>query len=74
MDKNSETWREVSAWTEAELTKASERLETFGVGPEETWSLRGQIRSLRELLALAEPDLRVIETVEDYGFQGAEEA
>ena len=73
MDKNSETWREVAAWAEVELTEARERLENSGLLLAETEYLRGQIRSLRALLALAEPDLRVVEPAEDYGFQGAED-
>ena len=75
IDKHSETWREVSAWAEAELSKARERIETPGVFPEETENLRGRIDNLRQLLALQdEPEQRVIEKTEDYGFQGADEA
>lgn len=73
MDKNSETWREISAWTDVRLKELSDRLEGIGVGAEETWTLRGQIKMLRALLALAEPDLRVVETSEDYGFQGIDD-
>ncbi len=73
MDKNSETWREVSAYAETVLTAAATRLETFGVGPEETGSLRGQILAMRTLLAWAEPELRVVAESEDYGFQGIDD-
>ena len=74
IDKHSETWREVAAWAKGELTKASERIETAGVFLEETERLRGQILTLRQLLAMQdEPEQRVIETTEDYGFQGADE-
>ncbi len=73
MDKHSETWREVSVWALAALGESRDRLEQFGVGPEETWSLRGKIANPRALLTLAEPELRVVEQPEDYGFQGVED-
>ncbi len=69
MDKNSDTWHEISLWANAALVESGGRLEDFGVGPEETWTLRGQIKTLRALLDLAEPDLRVVTKSEDYGFQ-----
>ena len=75
IDKHSETWREVAAWAEAELAKDCERIETLGVKSDETENLRGRIATLRELLAMQdEPEQRVIETVQDYGFQGADDA
>jgi hypothetical protein len=75
IDRNSATWREIAAWAESELGKASERIETAGVFPEETERLRGQILMLRTLLAMREPpEQRVVEPVDDYGFQGAGEA
>ena len=74
IDRHSETWRDVAAWAEGELAKACERLETIGVEPAETENLRGGIAKLRELLAMQhDPEQRVIETTEDYGFQGADE-
>jgi len=70
IDKHSETWREIAAWAEGELAKATERIETLGVKSDETENLRGQITTLRELLAMQDdPEQRVIETVQDYGFQ-----
>lgn len=75
IDRHSETWRDVAAWADSELAKASERIETLGVELAETENLRGRIACLRELLSLAdEPEQRVIEATEDYGFQGADDA
>ncbi len=72
IDKHSATWREIAAWAEAELSKACERIETLGVGSDETENLRGAIRELRTLLAMQdEPEQRVIEQTEGYGFQDA---
>lgn len=74
IDKQSETWREVAVWAEARLSKACERIETFNVLPEETERLRGQILELRQLLAMQdEPEQRVIQPTEGYGFQGADD-
>ena len=74
IDRHSDTWREVAAWAEAELAKATERIETLGVKSDETENLRGGIRKLRELLAMQDDtEQRVVETVEDYGFQGVED-
>ncbi len=73
IDKHSETWREIAAWAEDELSKASERIETLGVKLDETENLRGRIATLRELLTMQDdPEQRVIETVQDYGFQGVD--
>jgi hypothetical protein len=73
IDRHSATWREIAAWAEAELTKASERIESLGVEPAETENLRGRIACLRELLSMEHaPEQRVIETVDDYGFQSPE--
>jgi hypothetical protein len=73
IDKHSATWREIAAWAETDLAKASERIETLGVGPDETENLRGRIATLRELLAMQDkPQERVVEATEDYGFQGAD--
>ena len=73
IDKHSDTWREIKAWAETRLSIASGRIEVLGVGPDETENLRGAIAVVRELLALPdEPEQRVIETTEDYGFQGPE--
>ena len=70
IDKHSETWREIAAWAEGELSKASERIETLGVKSDETENLRGRIATFRELLAMQDdPEQRVVETVQDYGFQ-----
>ncbi len=74
IDKHSETWREIAAWAESELSKASDQNNVMGTGPDETENLRGRIACLRELLGLAdEPEQRVIEATEGYGFQGPEE-
>lgn len=74
IDRHSDTWREVAAWTTDELSRACARVESLGVGPDETENLRGRIAVLRELLAMQdEPEVRVVETGEDYGFQGAED-
>ena len=73
--KHSDTWREIAAWAESELSKATERNETSGVVVTETENLRGRIACLRSLLAMAdESKQRVIEKAEDYGFQGPEGA
>ena len=73
IDKHSATWREITAWAQPRLAQASERIETLGVPWVETENLRGRIAVLRELLAMQEdPILRVIEKVEDYGFQKPE--
>ena len=75
INKHSDTWREVSAWAETELSVATERIESLGVGPAETENLRGRIGVLRELLAMQdEPEQRVIEMTEGYGFQETDEA
>ncbi len=75
IDKHSATWREIAAWAEGELAKASERIETLGVGPGETENLRGLIACLRELLSKPEPaEQRVMEKTQGYGFQDADEA
>ncbi len=75
IDKHSATWREVAAWAEGDLVKACERIETLGVGPDETENLRGRIACLRELLAKSEPaEQRVMEQAQGYGFQSADEA
>ncbi len=75
IDRHSETWREVAAWAEDELSKATERIETLGVKSDETENLRGRIATLRELLAMQDdPEQRVIEPTEDYGFQDADGA
>ena len=74
IDRHSETWRTVTAWAEAELIKASERIEALGVVLEETENLRGRIAVLRELLRMQDdPEQCVMETTEDYGFQGADD-
>ncbi len=74
IDKHSATWREIAAWAHARLAKASERIETLGVEADETENLRGRIHVLHELLAMQdEPEQRVIEQTEGYGFQGAED-
>ena len=74
IDKHSDTWREVATWAEIGLAKASERIETLGVKTDETENLRGRIAVLRQLLAMQDdPEQRVIETVEDYGFQGVDD-
>ena len=73
IDKHSATWREIAAWAHTRLASASERIETLGVKQDETENLRGRIHELRELLAMQdEPEQRVIEKPEDYGFQGAD--
>ncbi len=73
IDKHSDTWREVAAWADSELAKASQRIESVGVDLQETENLRGSIRTLRELLAIQEePAEFIIGKVEDYGFQGSE--
>ncbi len=73
IDRHSDTWRETAAWAESGLAKASERIESLGVGPAETENLRGRIACLRALLAMQEkPEQRVIEKVDDYGFQSPE--
>ena len=75
IDKHSKTWREVSSWAAAEVAKVTDRIETLGVGLEETENLRGRIKVLRELLAKQdEPEQRVIEPTEGYGFQSADDA
>ena len=73
IDKHSATWREIAAWAEAALSRDCERIETFMISPEETAALRGSIFQLRELLALPEePEQRVVEPTEGYGFQSAD--
>ena len=73
INKHSATWREVAAWAENELARDRERIETFGIPPEETENLRGSIFRLLELLALVDdPEQRVVEQVEGYNFQGPE--
>ena len=77
IDRHSPTWHHVTKWAYAELSKATERVETLGVGQDETENLRGRIallRELRELGARPEADLkpRAVEMTNDYGFQAPE--
>ena len=73
IDKHSDTWREIAAWARTRLSNASERIETLGVEAAETENLRGRIHVVRELLAMQdEPEQRVVEAAEDYGFQAPE--
>lgn len=75
IDKQSDTWREVAVWAETELSQAYARIAASGLLLAQTENLRGRIALLDELLALAdEPEQRVIETTEGYGFQGPDEA
>ena len=72
IDKHSETWRKIATWAEGELSRATERIETLGVKPEETENLRGRIAVLRDLLTMQdETKQRVVEARQDYGFMDA---
>lgn len=74
IDRQSATWREVTAWAGKELSDAVEQNEATGLGLAETENLRGRIAVLRELLTLRdEPEARVAVQAEGYGFQGAED-
>ena len=75
IDKHSATWRHVVALASEGLEVAISRIETLGVGPDETENLRGRIAALREILAMAdEPEQRTVETGAGYGFQGVDDA
>ncbi len=73
IDRLSDTWTHVAKWANNELLNATERIETLGVGQDETENLRGRIAVLRELVAMQKsPEQWVVEKVDDYGFQGPE--
>lgn len=55
IDKESLTWRTVSAWAETEIAAAQDHLEQAGLPPEPTEHQRGRIAALRDLLRLTEP-------------------
>ena len=74
IDRHSDTWSHVAKWANSELSAATERVETLGVGQDETENLRGKIAVLRELLAMPGGDLehRSVEMFAGYGFQAPE--
>ena len=70
IDKHSNTWREIAAWAEAELSKATRLNETIGLATPETENLRGRIATLRDLLALAnDPEPHIVVQGAGYDFQ-----
>lgn len=54
IERNSKTWETVSKHVEKELQEARERLEAPGMDQGITEGLRGSIKALRGVLALAE--------------------
>ncbi len=55
IDPYSPTWRFVRAWAESSLMKARERNDNVNKDATQTAALRGEIRILKELIALPEP-------------------
>jgi hypothetical protein len=67
----SSTWLYVKGWAEAALWKARERNDNLGKDATQTAALRGEIRILKELIALPEPKRRgllVQNDMEDTGY------
>lgn len=56
IDRQSLTWRQVEAWTRAEIQHARDRLERRNLDERSSDFDRGRIAALRDLLAMAEPD------------------
>jgi len=54
IDRHSDTWTTVSKHAEKELQEARERLEAPGMDQGVTEGLRGTIKALKSVLALAE--------------------
>ena len=74
IDRQSTTWQEVAEWAIAELLLANKRNSTPGLPPAETEHLRGRIAALGELLSMADnPAEGIVDTLQGYGFQGADE-
>ena len=70
MDKNSATWIMVSKWANDRIEKNQARLEALGTGETATNVCRGEIRSLRALLALADDPVQEEKiTIPGYGLQ-----
>lgn len=55
IDPHSPTWRLVKALAEKDIASSQSRLEASGCDIATTENLRGQIKALRNILALAEP-------------------
>lgn len=52
IDTHSESWSEVSDWTNNELSKARDLLESEAIGADQTIALRARIKLLKRLLEL----------------------
>lgn len=52
IDTHSDTWAEVAAWAQSELSKARDKLESEATVHEHTLALRAQIKLLKRLLEL----------------------
>jgi hypothetical protein len=55
IDPNSGTWHAIKAHAETEIEDALRRLESPGLDAAQTEFVRGQIKALRKILALAQP-------------------
>lgn len=74
IDKSSDTWATILAWTDEEATKAISRLTNTGCSLVETEYLRGRLATLAELSLLGnDADPPLAEPTEDYGLQGVDE-
>lgn len=54
IDKNSETWRLVSAKAEADLASLRESLEVPGTDHEQSQIIRGRIMALKDILQMGD--------------------
>ncbi len=73
IDKFSDSWRAVALWAARSLDTEFEAVTEPGLPLAETENHRGAIRVLRELLSMEdEPNLKVVETDQGYGFQDAD--
>lgn len=56
LDPNSSTWHAVATWAQDEIERLRKRNDSLNNAPDETAALRGEIRALKRLLTLTQPE------------------